>query len=107
MKHVSRWLVAVIIALAFAAQPASASTRYVVRNVLGLNGVKLNCLLLGCSIGGGMGDPNGQLFVLTTRDGVDPITFLIRLLSSVGVLNAEIDQFGKLNGATASQVPAA
>lgn len=101
-----RCLVLVLILSAWA-QPASAATRYIVRDTLGLKGINTSCLLLGCSVLGSLGDPNGQLFLISTRDGVDPVKFLLKLLLQVGVTNAEVDQLAKLQGATASSAPAA
>jgi len=106
MNNVMRIAVLVAVMTAWA-QPASAATRYIVRDTLGLKGINSTCLLLGCSVVGGLGDPSGQVFLITTKDGVDPVKFLLKLLLQVGVTNAEIDQLAKVQGATASDVPAA
>ena len=50
---------------AFCAPAAQAQTRLIVRDSLGLPGINLTCLLTGCKVATGFGDPNGQLFVVT------------------------------------------
>src|SRR5437868_8684217 len=42
--------------LAFSAPSAQAQTRLIVRDSLGLSGIKLTCALLGCDVNGGLGD---------------------------------------------------
>src|SRR5579872_4455285 len=69
------WLLVLVFAAGSASQPASAQllslnlggstgTRLIVRDSLGLGGLNLTCLLLGCKVQKGLGDPNGQLFVV-------------------------------------------
>jgi hypothetical protein len=106
MNSWKRWMVTLVL-LAVCGQPAHAETRYIVRDILGLKALNLSCLLTGCSVLGSIGDPSGQLFIVTTKDSVDPVKFLVKLLAQAGVTNAEIDQLGKLQGASGSEVPAA
>lgn len=47
------------------APAAQAQTRLIVRDSLGLPGLNLTCALLGCQVLHGLGDPQGQLFVVT------------------------------------------
>ena len=42
-----------------------AQTRVIVRDSLGLPGINLSCLLTGCKVVTGLGDPDGQLFLVT------------------------------------------
>lgn len=81
----------VLLAVILLASPAQASTRYIVRNSLGYSAMKLTCSLLGCNVSYGAGDPLGQVFLVTTPDSVNPVTFLIKLLLQPGVKNAELD----------------
>jgi subtilisin family serine protease len=97
------WLVAIIIGMALP-QSAAAETRFVVRNSLGGLVMNLTCGLLGCKVVGGLGDPNGQLFLVSSNtDNV--VLFLLRLLLSPGVQNAEVDVKGQVLSANAGAVP--
>ena len=51
--------------VALSAPPAQAQTRLVVRDSLGLPGLNLSCVLLGCNVVRGLGDPQGQLFLVS------------------------------------------
>jgi subtilisin family serine protease len=83
-----------------AAPAAQAETRLIVRDSLGLPGINLTCLLTGCKVVTGLGDPDGQLFLVTFPSILDPITGLLRLSLRAGVLSVEIDQ--QVNTAEAS-----
>jgi subtilisin family serine protease len=74
------------------ASSAQADTRVVVRDSLGLSGINLTCALLGCNVVGGLGDPQGQLFLVTFPSILDPVTSLLKLRLQLGVVDAEIDQ---------------
>jgi len=77
---------------ALAAPPAQAQTRLIVRDSLGLPGINLSCLLTGCKVIGGLGDPDGQLFLVTLPPIVNPVTGLLRLNLQTGILSVELDQ---------------
>ena len=62
------------------------------RDTLGLSGLNLTCLLLGCQVKQGIGDPTGQLFVITTPSLVNPVLFIAKLLLQPGITAIEIDQ---------------
>ena len=84
-----------------------APARYIVRDTSGLLGLNLTCLLFGCKVLEGLGDPNGQLFVVTTSSLLSPVLFLTNLLDGAGVADAEPDQTVKtMSYATVSSVPA-
>src|ERR1700722_9481705 len=74
------------------APPAQAQTRLIVRDQLGLPGINLTCLLTGCKVVTGLGDPNGQLFLVTLPPVLNPVTSLLRLNLQTGILDVEIDQ---------------
>jgi hypothetical protein len=59
---------------AFCAPAAQAQTRLIVRDSLGLPGINLTCLLTGCKVVTGLGDPNGQLFLVTFPAILNPVT---------------------------------
>src|SRR5262245_53022452 len=91
------WLAA-IACLLLSATPAHAATRLIVRVQTGLPGVQLLCRLLGCTVQYNLGDPLGQVF-LVTAPNLLPLQLVIAL---PGVLDAEIDQVGKTLGASYS-----
>jgi subtilisin family serine protease len=76
----------------FYAPAAQGQTRLVVRDSLGLPGINLTCLLTGCKVVTGLGDPNGQLFLVTLPPVLNPVTSLLRLNLETGILDVEIDQ---------------
>ena len=91
--------------LALCAASASAEKRFIVRDALGLWGLTRSCSLLGCNVVRGLGDPLGQLFLVTTPDRVDPVTFLLRLLAQLGVVHAEVDQITVLDAGGVGEAP--
>jgi subtilisin family serine protease len=92
-------------AYASTAQPAP-QTRLVVRDSLGLTGILNLCGLLGCSSVQGLGDPQGQLFMIQTPALLNPILSKLLLnISVLGLLTIEIDQTVQTQGANAGSVP--
>lgn len=76
----------------FCAPAAQAQTRLIVRDSLGLPGLNLTCLLTGCRVVTGLGDPNGQLFLVTFPSILNPVTALLRISLQTGILSVEVDQ---------------
>jgi len=76
----------------FCAPAAEAQTRLIVRDSLGLPGINLTCLLTGCQVITGLGDPNGQLFLVTLPSFLNPLTAILQLNLQLGILSVEIDQ---------------
>jgi subtilisin family serine protease len=74
--------------------------RYIVRDTRGLLGLNLTCLLFRCQVLQGIGDPDGQLFVVSAASLLSPLLFLTQLLSGAGITNAEIDQSVDTQGTT-------
>lgn len=85
--------------------PAQAQTRLIVRDSLGLPGLNLSCALLGCQVLHGLGDPQGQLFVVTFPRILDPVTSLLRLQLGAGILSVEIDQIVNTQSGNAGPPP--
>src|SRR5215831_1760364 len=83
------------------APKAQAQTRVIVRDSLGLPGINLTCLLTGCHVITGLGDPDGQLFLVTLPAALDPVTSLLRLSLQTGILSVEIDQVVNTQAAVA------
>lgn len=95
------WLACLVLLVVSACAPAAqAQTRLIVRDSLGLPGLNLTCLLTGCKVVQGLGDPNGQLFLVTFPAILNPVTSLLRLNLQTGILSVEVDQVVK------AQVPA-
>jgi len=87
------------------APSAHAQTRLVVRDSLGLSGINLTCLALGCNVSYGLGDPHGQLFLVTFPSILNPVTCLLNLRLQLGIVDAEIDQTVKTLDAYAGPAP--
>lgn len=102
-KRSSVFAVALILVATFIAPAAHAQTRLVVRDSLGLSGLNLTCLLLGCQVNYSLGDPQGQLFLVTIPTGslLSPLTLSLQ----TGILDVEIDQKVHTTGATVGPVP--
>jgi subtilisin family serine protease len=84
---------------------AQAQTRLVVRDSLGLPGINLTCQLLGCNVVRNLGDPQGQLFLVTFPSILNPVTCLLRLNLQLGIVGVEIDQVVNTQAAYAGPAP--
>src|SRR5258708_7804831 len=82
------------------------TNRYIVRDTKGLLGLNLTCLLFGCKVLQGIGDPDAQLFVVTTSGLLSPVVFITQLLSGAGITNVEQDQAVATQGSTIGATPA-
>jgi hypothetical protein len=99
-----RWMLPLLL-LAATVVPATAQQGVIVRASLGLPGLNATCLLLNCTVSASLGDPSGQLFLITSNTSVDPILFLTTLTNQLGIVDAELDQQVSLIEATAGPVP--
>jgi subtilisin family serine protease len=108
------WLLVILSTLSFAAPPASAQllslggssgSRIIVRDTLGQLALNTTCILLGCKVQYGLGDPNGQVFLITAPPLVNPILFIAKLVLQPGITGVEIDQAVKTQGASAGATP--
>lgn len=113
-SRIFRSFLALVLCLCFGVQSLSAQTastkpveqtRLVVRDSLGLNGILNLCGLLGCSSVEGLGDPQGELFMIQIPSLLAPITSLLNL-NLLGLITIETDQFVQTQGAFAGPVPA-
>src|ERR1700757_3320592 len=99
-------LVCLLLLLSSVCAPsAHAQTRVIVRDSLGLPGINLTCLLTGCNVVTGLGDPNGQLFLVTFPAILDPVTSLLRLSLQAGIVSIEIDQVVNTQQASGGATP--
>jgi thermitase len=80
----------------------------IVRDTLGLSHLNLQCLLLGCKVQYGLGDPSNQLFLVTTSL-LNPIAGLLKGLNlNLGIIDIELDQqISAAHPASVAGVPSA
>lgn len=96
----------VLMLISIGAPAAQAQTRVIVRDSLGLPGINLSCLLTGCKVVTGLGDPDGQLFLVTFPPILNPVTSLLKLSLQTSILSVEIDQQVNTQEAYADTTPA-
>ncbi|HTF26536.1 MAG TPA: S8 family serine peptidase, partial [Candidatus Limnocylindria bacterium] len=93
------WLAAALGALLWAT-PARADNRIILRTRLSLQALQTACnpLLLApiCTVVGGLGDPLGQVFLITSPLDVSGLLGLLG--NPLGIINAELDQLLNLVG---------
>jgi subtilisin family serine protease len=94
-----------LLLLPLCAAPAHAQARLVVRDSLGLSGINLTCQLLGCNVVRNLGDPQGQLFLVTFPSILNPVTALLKLNLQLGIVDAEMDQVVNTQAAYAGPAP--
>jgi len=99
-----RWMLFLILLVA-SVPSASAQQRLIVRDKLGLSGLKVTCLILDCKVGANLGDPSGQLFLITINDSLNLNSFLTVLSNQAGILDAEVDQQFYLTEAAVGPIP--
>jgi subtilisin family serine protease len=103
-----RWVVVIgllLLLIPLCTPPAHAQTRLVVRDSLGLSGINLTCQLLGCNVVRNLGDPQGQLFMVTFPSILNPVTAMLKLSLQLGIVDAEIDQVVNTQAAYAGPAP--
>src|ERR1700741_1742365 len=105
MRRLGLLLCLFLLLTSLCAPAAEAQTRLIVRDSLGLPGINLSCLLTGCKVVTGLGDPDGQLFLVTFPAILNPITDLLRLNLQTGILSVEIDQVVYTQQAYATGTP--
>ncbi len=107
MKRIAHVIIAFALLMSVVVTPASAAgTRIIVRVNGGLPLLQTLCRLLRCNVNYGLGDPGGQVFLITTPDGLSLNTFLGVLRLQLGILSAEVDFQGNiLAGGDAAPAP--
>src|SRR6266403_322164 len=91
---------------AFCEPDAQAQARLIVRDSMGLGSLNLTCLLTGCQVVRSLGDPQGQLFLITFPSILNPVTALLKINLQLGIVSAEIDQVANTLDAYAGPAPA-
>lgn len=105
MKRAARLLASALLLATLASPAEAAGTRVIVRVLGGLPVIRSICALIGCTVNYGLGDPDGQVFLVTTNINVLPNTFLLTLRLQAGVVNAELDLTGNVLGYSQPPVP--
>ena len=89
-----RWLCIPLLLCGLCGTSAEAQNRVIVRTALGFRGLQQFCnaglLVPTCTVVRGLGDPQRQLFLVTTP--LDLTTFLNLLGNTIGIVGAEADQ---------------
>src|SRR5690242_5577569 len=101
-----RLAIVVLLVVSILSVQGAASTRYIVRDQLGLLSLKTVCSLLGCSVLGGLDGTLGQLF-LVSSDTLNPTLLLSLLLKQLGVVDVEFDQTSRILQASSGGAPQA
>src|SRR6185437_9804356 len=99
-----RWII-VLLFIASSVLPSAAQQRFIVRDNLGASGVRLVCAILHCTPEKSLGDPSGQLFLVTDDGLLDQNSFLTLLLGQFGVVSVEVDRQVNLGGPFATSIP--
>ena len=74
----------------------TAQQRFIVRTSLGLAALQTSCAMLGCNVVGALGDPAGQVFLITIVNALNAGTILTSLQAMAGVTNSESDQIARV-----------
>jgi subtilisin family serine protease len=107
MKRFTRVLLSLaLVAAIFVPSAEAATTRIIVRVNGGLSVLKSLCGLLGCTVNYGLGDPDGEVFLISTPSLL-PNLFVSTLRLNLLIVSAEIDLGGNVLGATGTTAPAA
>ncbi|MBZ5556538.1 MAG: S8 family serine peptidase [Acidobacteriia bacterium] len=107
MKRAARLLLSLALILALSSSHAQAAgTRVIVRVTGGLPVIQSLCALLDCTVNYGLGDPDGQVFLITTSSP-SPSIFLTTLSLEPGVVAVELDLTGSILQSTSPSAPPA
>lgn len=96
VKH-RMWLAGALLGLLWTT-PAMADNRFIVRSTLGPTLLQQFCIFQNCTVVGGLDGTLGQVFLLTTPSTTDAVGFLSLLLSTPGIVDAELDELISLVG---------
>ncbi len=101
-------IVAMIVLMLGAANPAAAQNRYIVRTTGGLSSVLNLCNLLGCQVRGGLDGPVGQNFLVTSSNNilVNIVNGAVNLVESLlGIVSIEADRLMPIPQPSLSSIP--
>lgn len=102
------WILLVLIAMVMSVASAQAQTptqsRLIVRDKLGLSGLRITCVLLGCTVGKNLGDPLGEVFEVTVNLlNLNKVLSLLPL--QLGILDVEVDQVLSMTSPILGPIP--
>src|SRR5215470_6671624 len=84
-------LIILLAAMMWAAPGEAQTQRLIVRDKLGVKGIQASCQLVGCNVLGNLGDPLGQVFLISVN--LANLNRVIALLPlQTGILSIEVDQ---------------
>jgi hypothetical protein len=107
MKRIVRLLLVVTVSLALSPSRATADgTRLIVRVTWGRQAIESICRSLGCTVNYGLGDPDGQVFLITTGS-LNPSAFLTTLSLQPGIVSVELDVHGSILQSSSPAAPPA
>src|SRR6266481_4918129 len=101
-------IVAMIVLMLGAANPAAAQNRYIVRTTGGLSSVLNLCNLLGCQVRGGLDGPVVQNFLVTSSNNilVNIVNGAVNLVESLlGIVSIEADRLMPIPQPSLSSIP--
>src|SRR5882762_1007445 len=101
-------IVAMIVLMLGAANPASAQNRYIVRTTGGLSSVLNLCNLLGCQVQGGLDGSVGQNFLVTSSNNilVNLVNGALNLVESLlGIVSIEADRLMPIPQPSLNSIP--
>ncbi len=101
-------IIAMIVLMLGAANPAAAQNRYIVRTTGGLSSVLNLCNLLGCQVQGGLDGPVGQNFLVTSSNNilVNIVNGAVNLVESLlGIVSIEADRLMPIPQPSLSSIP--
>ena len=100
-----KWILLLVIAMTLSDASASAQTqRLIVRDKLGLSGIRTSCLLVGCNVVTNLGDPLGQVFLVTVNTlNLGHVLSLLPL--QLGILSIEVDQLLSMTSPLLGPIP--
>jgi subtilisin family serine protease len=104
MKRYS-WMLVLVLFAAMMPQAFAQQQRIIVRDTLGSFGINQTCLLLNCQEKLSLGDPSGQLFVITLNNPLGLNSILSLVTNQLGVIDAEVDQPLYVIGADVGPIP--
>jgi hypothetical protein len=106
MRRAARLVLSSVVLAMLLVPPAEAAgIRVIVRVTGGLPLINSICSLVGCRVDYDLGDPSGQVFLVTSLTNVSSTLFLSTLNLQLGVASVELDVTGQIQAAPA--VPSA
>ena len=97
-------IIAFLVGITLVLGASAQQQQLIVRDRLGIAHLTVLCPVLGCNVVRGLGDPQGQVF-LVVPTGISLNTLLQLLLAEVGIVDAEVDQLLSLETPSLSFIP--